>query len=163
MKNTLLFLASLSLIPLPLVAEETFKAYDANQDGTVTYAELARGKKADFDKMDRNRDKMITPTEFAAPASEEKDKYDLFATPEFKLIDSDSNQLLSLAEFGKSVAAMINRCDTNADNAVSLEEYQKVISDEKAKAAAAAAPPKGSAPKGSAPKKGSTPKPPAES
>ena len=165
MKTPSLYLTALLIAFPPYLAEnasaeDSFTTYDANRDGTVTYAELARGKKADFDKMDRNRDKVITSAEFRAPKAPANESYDLFATPAFQVIDADSDQMLSLSEFGKSVTAMINRCDTNADNAVSLEEYQKVVAEEKEKAAAAAAP-KGSAPKGSTPKKGSAPKPPA--
>lgn len=162
MKKSLLSATLLFALLPSAKAEDSFTRYDANQDGTVTYVELARGKKADFDKMDRNRDKVITAAEYGAPAGgeAESDPFDLFATPDFKLIDEDGNQMLSLSEFGKTVAGMINRCDTDADNAVSLDEYQKVILTEKEKAAALA--PKGSAPKGSAPK-GSAPKPPAGS
>ncbi len=148
-----LFPAALLLAILPSIeAEDSFTRYDANQDGTITYVELAWGKKVDFDKMDRNRDKNISAAEYGTPAAVESasEALDLFATPEFKLIDTDANQMLSLTEFEKTVAAMINQCDTNADNAVSLAEYQKVIFAEKEKAAAAAP-------------KGSTPKPPAGS
>ena len=159
MKTKLIFFSSaLCLIATSstVKADETFSRHDANRDSKVTYEELARSKKMEFDKLDRNRDKAVTSEEFAAAteeagSTEEKAEMDLFATPGLASIDADGSQSASLAEYGAFVKETINQLDTTADNAVSMEEYQAAVTIEVQKAAAAAAP-KGSAPKGSAPK-----------
>ena len=141
-----------ALFPFLLCAEEyeSFSRYDANGDKVVTYAELAREKKLEFDNHDRNRDRLISETEFQPGEGEETSKFDLFASSEFSKIDADGNTTLSLVEFGNFVRDLINELDKNADNAVSAEEYHAAVIAAKERDAALA--PKGSAPKGSAPK-----------
>ncbi len=150
----------LALATLPVVStfaeDDGFAAYDTDNDGTVTYAELGRTKKLDFDRMDRNRDKQLSEEEFAAgaKAKEEGAVESLFDTPEFAALDLDKNGQLSLAEFGTSIKNMIAGLDKSSDSAVSQEEYVAAVKAIEA----AAKPAPGMEKKGSAAKKGSAPK-----
>lgn len=159
--KTSIFLFTLLSIPFSAVnADEAgFAAYDKDRDGTVTYAELGKEKKLDFDRLDRNRDKNLSEAEFAAAEKKEDAPESLFDTPEFAALDADKNGQLSLAEFGTSIKNMIASMDKSSDSAVSKDEY---LAAEKAMAAAvpAGSEKKGSAAKkGSAVKKGTPPKP----
>lgn len=160
MKLNFLFLtAAIAFTSTAVFGDETFAKYDSNRDGAVEYRELAMAKKkSEFDRMDRNRDKAVTSQEFAAVEIEKGGEYDLFATPEFKVIDGDSNGTVTLVEFGATVKGLIEKVDASGDSKVTTEEYAASVKKAKdAAAAAAAAKNKGSAPKGSGPK-GSTPK-----
>ena len=164
MKLTTSFLALLFALSSGAVfGDESFTRYDRNRDGKVEYAELAVAKKTgEFDKMDRNRDKMLSSQEFATVPIEKKGDWDFFVTPAFAKLDTDSNGAVTLKEFGTAVKGLIQHVDASGDNAVTTEEYAAAVNKGKAEAAAAAAKlaPKGSAPKGSTPKKGSAPKKP---
>ena len=127
-------------------ADETFAVYDTNSDKSVTYEELARAKKLEFDNLDRNRDQSVSIEEFAKLNEEPPAEYDLFHSSNFETEEGTTS--ISLAEYGGQIRLMINRLDTTADNAVSQEEYAAAVTDAKAKAAASAAPMrKGSGPK----------------
>ena len=160
MKFSALLLSGLFLaINVSSADEAAFAKYDANRDGNVTYAELARAKKLEFDRLDRNRDKSLTEQEFgAAPPKEEGAAESFFDTPAFAALDADKNGSVSLAEFGTSIKNTISMLDKSADTAVSKDEYVAAAKAQAEAAAKSGTPQK----KGSAAKKGSTPKKPVE-
>ncbi|MDF1753954.1 MAG: EF-hand domain-containing protein [Verrucomicrobiales bacterium] len=159
MKKSFLFLTPILALSCSVaLGDESFSKYDSNRDGSVEYRELAMAKKqAEFDKMDRNRDSAVTSQEYEAVEIETSGEWDLFATPDFKSLDTDNNGTITLAEFGGAVKGLIQKIDTSGDAKVTTEEYAAAVTKGK-EAAAKSAIPKGSGPKGSAPK-GSTPKP----
>jgi len=127
-------------------ADETFAIYDTNSDKTVTYEELARVKKLEFDNLDRNRDQSVSIEEFTKLNEKPAAEYDFFHSTNFET--EEGATAISLPEYGEQIRQMINRLDTTADNAVSEEEFAAAVTDAKAKAAASATPMrKGSGPK----------------
>lgn len=121
-----IFLFGLSAAVATAFSGDAFSRYDANGDGTVTFAELARLKKVEFDHYDKDRDKLLSIVEFS-PSDTSSSDIDLFAIDEFTKIDTDSNHSLSPVEFGNYIRNLINRLDTDADNAVSAEEYESAV------------------------------------
>lgn len=117
--------------------DDSFSYYDRNRDGKVEYVELAVAKKTDeFDKMDRNRDKLLTSKEFASVPVEKKGDSNFFVTPHFANLDADSDGAVTLKEFGTAIKALIQHIDSSGDNSVTAEEYAAAINRRKTETAA---------------------------
>ncbi|MFT5468319.1 MAG: hypothetical protein ACI8UO_003428 [Verrucomicrobiales bacterium] len=149
----------LSLIPLISLAfagfasaedaPKPFQTFDADKNGKVAYLEYAKAKKGEFDALDRDRSRGLTLAEAEKAPMVAED--DFFSLPSFDEMDSDSNQTLTLAEYGTGVQTVFNFLDAikdgEMDKIVTLPEYLMAI--QKAKVAAASGTAASAATKGS--------------
>ncbi len=123
---------------LPVIADDSFGKYDTNRDGMVTYEELIRSIKMEFDKLDRNRDFSISVREFEEWKEEPPAEFDFFHLANFG--SPGDSFAISLTDYEEQIRLVINHLDTTADNAVSSDEYDAAVAEAKARAADPLAP-----------------------
>lgn len=126
MRNIPILFAVLVGIAAPALAQrgggEWFNAADANGDGSVTRAEFASYRDANFGKLDRNSDGLVSPADFPRLA---KRKPDALARLTQVLGNADSNGdgVISRSELAQAPPVMFDRSDTNRDGRVTKAEY----------------------------------------
>ncbi|MDE1915516.1 MAG: EF-hand domain-containing protein [Sphingomonadales bacterium] len=93
---------------------------DLDGDGKVTKAEYA---KAQFDRLDRNKDGVIDDKDFAEmpPQMAERIKDRVMRA------DANGDGKVTPEELGASVNMMFDRFDTNHDGAITREEAQAAV------------------------------------
>ncbi|QDK35179.1 EF-hand domain-containing protein [Sphingomonas sp. IC081] len=111
---------------------------DLDGDGKVSKDEFQRGRDAEFARMDRNRDGVLSHDEYVGDYRERLER-ELLERPEaeradlrsrqlrqadvrFRILDSDHGGGISTAEFAASGWAMFLRHDTDHDGWVSMAD-----------------------------------------
>lgn len=126
MRHITIVLAVLAGVATPALAQrgggEWFSAADANGDGSVTKAEFASYRDANFGKLDRNSDGVVSPTDFPRLA---KRKPEALARLTQVLGNADSNGdgAISRSELAQAPPVMFDRADANRDGRVTKAEY----------------------------------------
>ena len=121
-------LASLALGAGPKAAkpDAEFTAMDTSKDGKVSAEEHAAASKKMFDMMDANRDGKVTAAEMTAAhqrvTGKKAKKSDLSAADKIKVIDADSDGILTADEHAAGSRAMFEKMDTNKDGFLSEDE-----------------------------------------
>lgn len=114
-------LASLALGAGPKAAkpDAEFTAMDTNKDGKVSAEEHAAASKKMFDMMDANRDGKVSAAEMTAAhqrvTGKKVKKSDMSAAEKIKVIDADSDGILTAEEHTAGSRAMFEKMDTNKD------------------------------------------------
>lgn len=101
-------------VPEPAVGgstlEQRFARLDANNDGYITWEEALPSRTSDFDKMDKNQDKRITPDEFGGVLP-------------FASFDKNKDGAISKAEFLDVHHRMFMKFDADGDKRISPSEF----------------------------------------
>jgi Ca2+-binding EF-hand superfamily protein len=114
------------------------KEQDLDGDGKVSKEEFQRGRDAEFARMDRNRDGVLSHDEYVGDYRERLER-ELAQRPEkdraeertrqlrqaevrFGVLDSDKSGSISPAEFAATGWGMFLRHDTNHDGFVSADD-----------------------------------------
>lgn len=90
--------------------EQRFQRLDANSDGFITWKEALPSRASDFDAMDKNRDKRVTPDEFTGVL-------------QFAKFDSNKDGVVSKDEFVDTHRGMFMKFDADGDQRVSPSEF----------------------------------------
>jgi Ca2+-binding EF-hand superfamily protein len=95
---------------------------DSNGDGAVSADEHAAGAKTMFDRMDANKDGVVTAQEMekAHPQGDKK----MSASDKIKTIDTNGDGQLSAAEHAAGSAAMFDKMDTDHNGSLSAGEWK---------------------------------------
>ncbi len=106
--------------------EAKFAALDSNNDGSLSLAEMMKGKtgaraEARFNRVDSNGDGQVTLEEMAAMGAARGEKQ---VDNQFTRLDTDKDGVVSQAEF-LSGDKFFERADSNSDGVVSSEELQQ--------------------------------------
>jgi Ca2+-binding EF-hand superfamily protein len=96
-------------------------AYDANNDGTVTRAELEQGLRAEFAKADANRKGCLDAEEARAVNQERWQKDQSTYSP---LVDFKGDGCIDFSEFAAQPRSLFEQMDANGDGKVTPEELQ---------------------------------------
>ena len=116
-------LASLAFAAEPKSAkpDAEFMTMDADKDGKVSTDEHANASKKMFDTMDANRDGKVTAAEMDAAhkrvTGKKAKKSDLSAAEKIKVVDTDSDGILTAAEHAAASSSMFEKMDTDRDGA----------------------------------------------
>lgn len=93
---------------------------DANNDGNITREEFLAGPNAAFDRLDANRDGVISASE--RPQRPQRAEGERRQRPDRPNFDANNDRQISRAEWGQMGAAMFQRLDANNDGRVTQEE-----------------------------------------
>lgn len=92
-------------------AQSAFARLDADQDGTITWAEAYDLRTGAFLDMDADRDGIVTADEFQGPARP------------LAAFDTDGDGDLHLAEFLQGHRSMFDRFDKDANDVLTIDEF----------------------------------------
>ena len=129
---------SLTKAALTQQLDATFKAVDANGDGTLTSQEIGAAElkvlqqragmvrtrlNAEFTKLDTNKDGQLSKTEFmaAAPAGPTSAPN---GAPALAQLDKNKDGKVSLDEYRAPRLTVFDKADTNHDGTISAAEQQ---------------------------------------
>ena len=121
-------LASLACAAGPNVATAyaDFMKMDTNKDNKVSAGEHAAASKVMFDMMDANKDDKVTASEMDAVhqrvTGKKAGKADMSAADKIKVIDTDSDGILTAAEHATGSSSMLQKMDTNQDGFLTKKE-----------------------------------------
>ena len=103
-----------------------FTAMDTNKDGKVSAEEHAAASKNMFDMMDPNSDGKVTAAEMTAAhpriTGTKTKKSDMSAADKIKVIDADSDGILTAEEHAAGSRAMFEKMDTDKDGSLTKDE-----------------------------------------
>ena len=122
-------LASLAFAAEPKSAkpDTEFMTMDANKDGKISADEHATASKKMFDTMDANRDGKVTAAEMDAAhkrvTGKKAKKSDLSAAEKIKVVDTDSDGILTAAEHAAGSSSMFEKMDTDKDGFLTKSEF----------------------------------------
>jgi Ca2+-binding EF-hand superfamily protein len=118
---------------LPSVAaagnpETRFETMDDNDDGKISPDEHFAAASRMFDKMDTNADGKVTAAEMTAAhqkvTGKKAHKSDLTAAEKIKLLDTDSDGVLTSEEHAAGARSMFDKMDTDKDGTLSKAELK---------------------------------------
>ncbi|TWI05981.1 EF hand domain-containing protein [Luteimonas cucumeris] len=125
---TLMMIAGISLPLFAHANEDKAKSMDADGDGRITATEHAAGAKAMFERMDANRDGIVTSVEMdashAAKKQDGKARSGMSSADKIKAVDTNNDGRLSAAEHEAGAKAMFSKMDTDKDGSVSAAEMK---------------------------------------
>ena len=122
-------LASLAFAAEPKSAKPVseFTTMDANKDGNLSADEHATASKKMFDTMDANRDGQVTAAEIDAVhkrvTGKKATKSERSAAEKIKVVDTDSDGILTAAEHAAGSSSMFEKMDTDKDGFLSKAEF----------------------------------------
>jgi hypothetical protein len=93
--------------------------YDSNHDGTVTRAEMEAGLKADFDKIDINRNGCLSEDEVR---TENDRRWKQDASTYSPLIDWQHRGCIDFTEFAGTARSLFDELDVNTDGKLTPQE-----------------------------------------
>jgi Ca2+-binding EF-hand superfamily protein len=102
--------------------ERLFEAFDANQDGTLTQAEVDQARQAKLAEFDADGSGSLNLEEYQAlwlDAMRER------MVDQFQDHDDDGDGLVTVEEFGDRFGRIIIRVDDNGDGEVTLDELRE--------------------------------------
>ena len=106
-----------------------FKSMDANGDGMVSSTEHAGAVKQMFSEMDANGDGNVTAAEMDARHAMKSDKAkadkparDMSSTDKIARMDTNSDGMLSSAEYETGAQSMFSEMDTDGNGSLSRQE-----------------------------------------
>lgn len=115
--------AFLALGTSALDARSLFASADVDGDGAVTRAEFLAARDARFDRLDRDRDKRLTPSELAAAASDTRARTAVQVG--FRRFDRDGDGGLDRDELRRGPTPAFDRADRDGDGRVTAAELPK--------------------------------------
>ena len=135
--KTLLIIASLGLLPAAALAQPSEKGMlarlgeaDADHDGTITRAEFKAYRAALFDRLDRNKDGVLTAEDRPRLASKRHGQPSMI-----ERYDANKDGKVDRAEFVDGPTPLFDKIDSNGDGVISKAELEAA----QAKAASARA------------------------
>ena len=102
--------------------ERLLEAFDANQDGTLTQAEVDQARQAKLAEFDANGDGSLDLEEYQAlwlDAMRER------MVDQFQDHDDDGDGLVTVEEFGERFSGIVIRLDVDGDGEVTMEEMRE--------------------------------------
>ena len=102
--------------------EGLFEAFDANQDGRLTQAEIDQVRQAKLTEFDRDGDGSLTLEEYQAlwlDAMRER------MVDRFQDHDDDGDGMVTAEEFGERYSRIVSRLDDDGDGAVTMDEMRQ--------------------------------------
>jgi EF hand len=102
--------------------ERLFEAFDANQDGTLTQAEVDQARQAKLAEFDADGSGSLNLEEYQAlwlDAMRER------MVDQFQSHDDDGDGLVTVEEFGDRFSRIIIRLDDNGDGEVTMDELSE--------------------------------------
>jgi Ca2+-binding EF-hand superfamily protein len=126
MRSFLIFTMALAGIATPALAQrggdDWFAGADTNADGFVTRTEFLAYRDAQFTKLDRNRDGVISPADFPRLAKRKPEALDRLMEA-LGGADSNGDGAISRSELAQSPPMMFDRADADHDGRVTKAEY----------------------------------------
>ncbi|NQV54573.1 MAG: hypothetical protein HQ503_01825 [Rhodospirillales bacterium] len=95
--------------------------FDADKDGTITAAEIAKLQKDQIAKYDKNGDGKLSLDEFQGLWTEHMKER---MVDHFQALDNDGDALVTEAEIGRITKHMTDRMDRNRDGNITQDEMQ---------------------------------------
>jgi hypothetical protein len=102
--------------------ERLFEAYDVNQDGTLTQAEVDQARQAKLAEFDADGDGSLSLEEYQALWL---DAMREFMVDQFQAHDDDGDGLVTVAEFSERTGGLVGRLDADGDGEVTLVELRE--------------------------------------
>lgn len=102
--------------------ERLFEAFDANQDGTLTQAEVDQARQAKLAEFDADGDGSLDLEEYQAlwlDAMRER------MVDQFQAHDDDGDGMVTAEEFGERYSRIVSRLDADGDGEVTMDELRE--------------------------------------
>jgi len=102
--------------------EGLFEAFDANQDGRLTQAEIDQARQAKLTEFDSDGDGSLTLEEYQAlwlDAMRER------MVDNFQDHDDEGDGMVTAEEFGERYSGIVSRVDEDGDGAVTMDEMRQ--------------------------------------
>ena len=102
--------------------ERLFEAFDANQDGRLTQAEVDQARQAKLAEFDANGDGSLSLEEYQAlwlDAMRER------MVDQFQAHDNDGDGLVTVEEFGERYDSLVQRLDRNDDGEITEDDLRR--------------------------------------
>ncbi len=99
-----------------------FEAFDANDDGQLTQAEIDQARQAKLTEFDADRDGSLTLEEYQAlwlDAMRER------MVDRFQAHDDDGDGMVTAEEFGEDYSRILSRLDDDDDGSVTRDEIRE--------------------------------------
>lgn len=125
MRSLTILAASLAFLASPALAQrggDWFNAADADGNGVVTRAEFLHYRDANFDRLDRNGDGVVSPADAPRLASARPEAFARL-TGALGGADRNGDGAISRAELAQAPPVMFDRADANSDGQVTTAEY----------------------------------------
>jgi Ca2+-binding EF-hand superfamily protein len=104
--------------------ERLFETFDANQDGTLTQAEVDQARQAQLAEFDADGNGSLDLEEYQAlwlDAMRER------MVDQFQAHDDDGDGMVTAEEFGERFSAIVVRLDDDGDGEVTTEELRERV------------------------------------
>jgi hypothetical protein len=109
-------------------SETTFESMDDNDDGRISPDEHFAAASRMFDKMDTNTDGKVNAAEMTAAhqrvTGKKAHKTDMTAAEKIKLLDTDSDGVLTSEEHAAGARSMFDKMDTDKDGSLTKAELK---------------------------------------
>jgi len=102
--------------------ERLFEAFDANQDGRLTQAEVDQARQAKLAEFDADGDGSLDLEEYQAlwlDAMRER------MVDQFQAHDDDGDGVVTAEEFGERFSGIVSRLDDDGDGEVTMDELRE--------------------------------------
>lgn len=126
MRSILILAGALAASASPALAQrggDWFDAADTNRDAAVTRAEFVQNRDANFGRLDRNGDGVVSPADFPRLASRRPEAYARL-TEALGGADRNGDGAISRGELAQAPPVMFERADANHDGRVTQAEYE---------------------------------------
>lgn len=103
----------------PMMIKRVFELADADKDGKLTQAEIDAARTQRFESHDANGDGKLSLAEFESLFAEVTEPVTVRA---FQFLDPDGDAQITMEEFAKPGARLVERFDRNGDGALSSDD-----------------------------------------